>query len=105
VIARSLEALLQAAGYQAWHLPEDRKDEIERALAGAQLLIVAPTLGSEFRKALAHALSGRSEVGIPVLELLPVDAERFIRGENVLAWPCSPEKLRRAVASALLSRA
>jgi hypothetical protein len=104
VTARSLEALLLAAGYHVRSLAADGVDEIEEALAGSRLLIVAPSPGPRFRRVLPRALSRQPLAGIPVLELLPVDGGRIFRGEYVLAWPCSPARIKRAIETALHSR-
>lgn len=104
VTSTSLEALLQAAGYRARSLAEDRIDELDHVLVNSRILIVAPTPSSEFRKVLLGALSGEPPADIPVVELLPVDGEQMFPGAHVVAWPCSPENLERAVDTALRSQ-
>ncbi|MBA2714946.1 MAG: hypothetical protein H0U55_15500 [Rubrobacteraceae bacterium] len=104
VTGRSLEALLQAAGYRARSLAEERMDEINEVLADSQLLVVVPSSSSAFRNVLLRALSSLPSAGMPVLELLPVDGEQIFRTQHVLAWPCPPEKLKRAIETALHSR-
>jgi hypothetical protein len=102
VTGRSLEALLQAAGYRAWSLAEDQVDDLGEVLALSRVWIIAPDLSSRFREVLLRALSEEAEV--PVVELLPVDGVPMFRGAHVVAWPCPPEKFERIVAAALRAR-
>jgi hypothetical protein len=105
VIGVALEILLQAAGYHTRFLSEPEADELGGLLADSQLLVVAPTLGAERRRALLSIVSSpATSMKIPVLELLPADAEQRLRGGNVLLWPCSTEELRLAIEAALLAQ-
>lgn len=105
VIGEALEVLLQAAGYRARFLSEPGADELGELLADSQLLVVAPALGAGRRRALLDVVSSPAmSVKIPVLELLPADGERRLRGGHVLLWPCSTEELKRAVDAALLAQ-
>jgi hypothetical protein len=101
-VGRSLEALLEAAGYRAWFVSEDKVDKVGELLADFQLLIVAPALDSEFQKFFLERLSNEQAIGIPILELLPVNGEQLLRGCVVL-WPCSYETLKRAIDFILLA--
>jgi hypothetical protein len=101
IVGRYLEALLQAAGYRAWFLPEDRVDEVDELFADSQLLIITPAPSSRFRKVLLDTISTRQTAEIPILELLPVNGEHLVRGEHMLPWPCLPETLKRVIASIL----
>jgi hypothetical protein len=103
IIGESLEALLQAAGYRAQFLAETRVDRIEELLDHSQLLIILPALSPEFRKVLSDTMLREPIAGIPVVELLPVNGEQSIRGEHVVPWPCSLEKLKLEIDSALLT--
>lgn len=105
IIGEALEVLLQAAGYRARFLSEPGTDELGELLADYQLLVVAPVLSAERRRALLNVVSSpATSVKIPVLELLPADAEQRLRGGHVLLWPCSTEELRRAIEAALLAQ-
>ena len=106
VIGRALEVLLQAAGYRTWFLSEPVVDKLDELLADSQLLLVAPALRTERRKALLNVVSGPSAlVKIPVLELLlPDEGEEHIQGQHVVFWPCSMEELKRAINVALLAQ-
>jgi hypothetical protein len=106
VIGRALEVLLQAAGYHTWFLSEPVVGKLEELLADSQLLLVAPALRTERRKALLNIVSGPSApVKIPVLELLlPDEGEEHIQGQRGVLWPCSMEELKRAINAVLLAR-
>jgi len=104
IIGESLEALLQAAGYRARFLSESRVDKIDELLVDSQLLIISPALSPEFRKALSETMLRKPTVEIPVLVLLPVNGEQSVRREHIVPWPCSLEKLKLAIDSALSTR-
>jgi hypothetical protein len=101
MIGESLEALLQASGYRARFLSETNVDRIGEVLVDSQLLILPPALSPEFRKVLSDTILRGSAAGVPVLELLPVDGDQSVRGEHIVPWPCSLEKLKLAIESAL----
>jgi hypothetical protein len=105
VVGEALEVLLQTAGYRARFLSEPGADKLGEMLADSQLLVVAPTLSVEHRKAVLEImLSPQTPVNIPVLQLLPANGGQHLQGEHVLLWPCSTEDLRRAVDTALLAQ-
>ncbi len=105
IVGEALEVLLRAAGYRARFLPEFVMDELGELLADSQLLLVAPVLSAERRKALLEMMSSpATPVNIPVLELLPANGGQHLQGEYVLLWPCSTEELRRAIEAALLAQ-
>jgi hypothetical protein len=104
ITSRSLEALLQAAGYYARSLGEDQVDDLGEVLTLSRVLIVAPAPSSGFREVLLRALFEETQAEVPVVELLPVDGKLRFRGAHVLDWPCSPEKLEQTVAAALRAR-
>jgi hypothetical protein len=106
---RSLEALLQVAGYDAWFQPEPLTDGLGGLLADSHLLLIAPALSVESRKALIDTAMG-SALKIPVLELLPAnkgehDIQHDIQGVGVTPWPCSVEELQQRIRAALLVQA
>lgn len=106
VIGEVLEVLLQAAGYLARFLSEPAIDEPGELLLGCQLLIIAPTLSAERRKALLDTvLNPMVPVKIPIVELLPANGGgQHVQGEHTVLWPCSIEELKRAINGALLDQ-
>jgi len=105
VMGRSLEAMLQAAGYDACFQPEPLADGLGEVLADSRLLLVAPGLSAESRRALTDVMISPT-TKIPVLELLPADGEEVvgIQGVGVAPWPCSVEELQRRIRAALPAR-
>lgn len=71
-------------------------------IIGGSLEALLRAAGSEFREVLRDIVPSWTVVEIPVLELLPVNGEQIVWGEHVVPWPCSPERLKRAIDSALL---
>lgn len=105
VIGGSLETLLRAAGYRARFLREPGGEEIYDLLANFHILLVAPELSAEYRGALREMMVGQATPSkISVLELLPADEKRSVRGGRVVPWPCSMEELERAIDAALLDQ-
>src|SRR5215212_3069968 len=78
VMGRSLEALLQAAGYEARFQPEASADGLGGLLADSRLLLIAPGLSAESRKALVDVVMD-SATNFAVLELLPANGA----GQNI----------------------
>jgi len=105
VMGRSLEAMLQAAGYDVCFQPEPLADGLGEVLADSRLLLVAPGLSAESRRALTDVVVS-SATKIPVLELLPANGGEVvgIQRVGVAPWPCSVEELQRRVRAALLAR-
>ena len=99
VIGEALEIMLQAVGYRTRFLPEFVMDELlGELLADSQLLLVAPTLSAEGRKALLEImLSSTMPENFPILELLPANRGQHLQGEHIVLWPCSMEELKRAI--------
>jgi hypothetical protein len=106
VIGEVLEVMLQAAGYHPRFLPESVMDELlGELLADSQLLLVAPALSAEGRKALLEImLSSTMPVNIPILEIFPANGGQHILGEHIVLWPCSMEELERAIDELLLDQ-
>jgi len=105
VVVRSLEALLQAAGYDARFQPEPLADRLGELLADCRLLLVVPALGAESRKALTNVVT-RTAPKIPVLELLPANGGEAvgIQGADAVPWPCPLEELKQKIQKALLAQ-
>src|SRR5919112_4148524 len=95
VMGRSLEALLQAAGYEARFQPEASADGLGGLLADSRLLLIAPGLSAECRKALVD-IAMAPATKIPVLELLLANGreQQAIQGVGVAPWPCSMDELQ-----------
>ena|SRR5215210_6532397 len=105
VIGEALEVMLQAVGYRTRFLPESVMDELGELLADSQLLLVAPALSAEGRKALLEImLSPTMPVNIPILELLPANGGQHLQGEHIVLWPCSMEELNRAIDEVLFDQ-
>ena len=103
-MGRSLEALLHAAGYDARFQPEPLTDGLGELLADSRLLLVAPGLSAESRKAVEKVVMSPA-TKIPVLELLPANGGKVgIQGAGVVSWPCPLEELQRRIRAALLAR-
>ncbi len=104
-MGRSLEVLLQAAGYDTRFQREPLADELGALLTDSRLLLIAPSLSTESRKTLADIAVGPAKK-TPVLELLPTDGgkEVGIQGADAAPWPCSLETLKQRVRAALLAQ-
>jgi hypothetical protein len=103
VIGRSLEILLQAAGYRARFLRGHVGEVREEPLADFHVLLVGPELSTEHRKALVDKiLSPAAPSRIPIIELLPASGEHFLHG-HVVIWPCAIKDLKRAIEAVLLA--
>ena len=106
---RSLEALLQAAGYDARFQPEPLANGLGKLLADSRpdsrLLLVAPALSAESCKALTD-VAMRPGTKIPVLELLPANGGEAvgIQGADAVPWPCPMEALQQRIQAALLTQ-
>jgi hypothetical protein len=98
VIGPALESLLESTGYRAHFLPASVIDNIDQLLSDTDLLVLAPALSAERRKALLEALLGQPGAQkIPVLELLPANGKEDRTQEGSVLWPCSVEELKRAI--------
>jgi hypothetical protein len=103
VIGGSLEILLQADGYRARYLGKHVGEVREELLADFRVLLVAPELSAEHRKALLDKmLSPVAPLKIPIIELLPANGEHILLG-HVVIWPCSIKALKRAIDAVLLT--
>ncbi len=104
MVGQALELLIRGAGYDARFVAEPVVDKLGELLAGAQVLLLGPTLSAERRENLFDGL--RSEPGtanIPVLVLITtLGGTRDGQGRHVM-WPCSTEELIRQIGEVLLS--
>jgi len=105
VMGRSLEALLQATGYEARFQPEPSADGLGGLLADSHLLLIAPGVSAEIRKALVDVVMDPA-TKIAVLELLPANGGEAvgIQGADAVPWPCPLEELKQKIQKALLAQ-
>ena len=103
VVGRSLEVLLQAAGYDARSHPKPAADGLDELLVDAGVLLVGPALSAEARNALTDVVI-RTATKIPILELLPASEGEAvgIQGADAVPWPCPLEALQQRIQAALL---
>jgi|SRR5829696_5822483 len=106
VVGEALEVLLQAAGYRTRCLPESGMDErFGELLAGSGLLLIAPVLSAERRKALLEMMQDpTTPVNVPILQLLPANGGQHLQGGRIVLWPCSGEELKQAIDALLIER-
>jgi hypothetical protein len=104
VVGQALELLLGSADFSARFLFEPSLDE-PGWLDGIKLLLLAPGLDSERRKALLELIDSRP-LGSRILVLELIDSARAAQvGEgHFVPWPCRAEELKRQVTAALLGR-
>ena len=109
LVSRSLELALRGAGYDARYLNGSFTDEPTELLDGVRLVIFAPRMSSERRKAFLSRLRGTpATAGVPVLDLVTAsDASENGREDLVdpVLWPCFTEELEREIEAALLNGA
>jgi DNA-binding response OmpR family regulator len=111
LVGHTLERLLQSVGYDARYLNGSLVGEPTRLPEGIGLVIFAPRIPSERRKAfLSRIRSSAATAGLPVLELTPFldevlpDAVRAEHeGVELVAWPCHIQELEREIEAALLN--
>jgi DNA-binding response OmpR family regulator len=105
VVGRSLEVLLQAAGYNVRFQPEPAADGLAELLVDARLLLVVPALSAESGNALTDVVI-RTATKIPILELLPANGGEAvgIQGADAVPWPCPLEELQQRIQAALLAQ-
>jgi DNA-binding response OmpR family regulator len=107
LVGRSLEVALQGVGYDARFLNGSFTGEpVELLEEEVRLVIFAPRMGTEHRKAFLSNMRNSATVGLPVLELATVLDEVRAEQEGVgfVAWPCSIEELTRRIEAALDQR-
>lgn len=107
VVGRALELLLWSTDWNVRFLTEPSSDE-GGLLKGARLLLLAPGLSAEHRRALVTDIrSTPATARVPILQLgydpdglqgSQADMGRFV------PWPCRAEELKRHIDAALLAR-
>jgi hypothetical protein len=104
VIGGALEIMLQAAGCSVRFILSPDVDRLGELVGDYQMLLVAPGLSYEYRKALLDVMAGSAALAkVPILELVSADGERALQSKWAVPWPCPVEKLKRAIDVALLS--
>ena len=105
IVGQVLELLLRSSDYVVRFLDEPPLDE-PGLLDGTRLLLLAPGLSIEGRKALLELVQDRPVAKrIAVLELVTNAQEAPGGAEHPVApWPCRTEDLKRHIDAALLAR-
>jgi hypothetical protein len=113
LVGRSLEAALRGVGYDARFLNSSilsgssLTDEPAEWFDGVRLVIFAPRMSTERRRAILSNLRGAPPTGeLLVLELVTGsdDASEYGREELVrlVSWPCSTQELGRKIEAAMI---
>jgi hypothetical protein len=104
IVGKALELVLGSADFSARFLSEPSLEE-PGWLDGIKLLLLAPRLDSERRKALLEFIDSRpSGSRIPVLELIDSAQAAQVGDGYFVPWPCRAEELKQRVTDALLGR-
>ncbi len=94
--------MVESCGYDARFLAEPVLNRMADFAPEVGLLLLAPALSIEGRKALFDAMAAMPEVEkVPVLELVPVAGGSRKGGQRTLTWPCGSRQLGRAIDDAL----
>jgi hypothetical protein len=101
VVGRSLEVLLQGAGYGTRIIKEPTADKPHELLEGIQLVVVAPTPTTESRERFLAGM-GSVAAAIPVLTLSMVFNEVPPYQTGSVPWPCRLQDLKTEIEAALL---
>ncbi len=104
MVGRSLEVLLQGAGYGTRIIGEPTPDKPHELLEGIRLVLVAPTPSTWSRERFLASTEGKSGgATIPVLKL-SMDLNRELSDPTGrIPWPCRLEDLKSEIEVALLS--
>jgi hypothetical protein len=104
VVGRSLEVLLQGAGYSTRIIEEPIRDKPHETLEGIQLVLVAPTPSTKSRERFLAGMGGKSgEAAIPVLTLSMILNGGQPDKTGRVPWPCRLEALKNEIEAALLT--
>ena len=105
-MGKSLEVLLQVAGYDAWFQLESSAAGLDELFADCCLLLIAPGLSADSHKALTDMVMLSEATKIPVLRLLPTNGGEVvgIQGVDLVPWPCPMEELKLRIRAALLAQ-
>ena len=104
MVGRSLEVLLQGAGYGTRIIEEPTSDNPHELLEGVRLVLVVPTPGTESRERFLASLQSKSDgTAIPVLTLSVVLTTVLSEKTGRVPWPCRIEDLKREIEATLLT--
>ena len=103
MVGRSLEVLLQGAGYGTRIIEEPTPDYPHDLLEGIRLVLVLPTPSTESRARFLASMKSRSSGAIPVLTLSMVLNRVLSDPTGNVPWPCRLEDLKNEIEAALLS--
>ena len=104
MVGRSLEVLLQGAGYSTRIIEEPATDKPHETLEGIRLVLVAPTPSTESRERFLASMESRSGGAIiPVLTLSMVLNGGQPDTTGRVPWPCRLEDLKNEIEAALLT--
>jgi hypothetical protein len=103
VVGRSLEVLLQGAGYGTRIIEEPTADKPHELLEGIRLVLVAPTPSTESRERFLTGMGSVSGVAaIPVLTLSMALNKVLPDQTGHVPWPCRLQDLKSEIEAALL---
>jgi hypothetical protein len=109
LVGRALEVILRGVGYDARYLNGSFTGEPAELPDGVELVILAPRISAERRKAFLDRARGTpATAGVPVLELFTASAAPRNGWEervNHVAWPCPRGELEREIEAVLLDGA
>jgi hypothetical protein len=104
VVGRSLEVLLQGAGYDTRIIGEPTTDKPHELLEGVRLILVVPTPSTESRERFLASMENKSGgAAIPVLRLSLVLTTVLSDQTGSVPWPCRLEDLKSEIEAALLT--
>jgi hypothetical protein len=104
VVGRSLEVLLQGAGYGTRIIEEPTPDYPHELLEGIHLVLVVPTPNTESRERFLASMQSKSGgASIPVLTLSMVLNRVLSDPTGSVPWPCRLEDLKNEIDAALLT--
>ena len=103
MVGRSLEVLLQGAGYGTRIIEEPTPDYPHDLLEGIRLVLVLPTPSTESRARFLASMKSRSGGAIPVLTLSMVLNRVLSDPTGNVPWPCRLEDLKNEIEAALLT--
>jgi hypothetical protein len=106
IVGHALELLLRCTDYAAEFVKLDSFVP-RRSLGGAQLLLVAPGLTREDRKAVLTSVEADPATkDLPIVELVPAaPTEQLAERHFSVSWPCRTEDLQRQIKAALHTEA
>jgi hypothetical protein len=106
VVGCALCALLEGSGYRTTSIEAHPTGVVDELLDGADLLLLAPRLNTDVRKAFLGAMgkSAPQKAKMPVIVLSTAVEEDLPEKERVISvpWPCETKVLTERIEEALL---